>query len=313
MPGEKAFCVGKCPSPHPLLDASGVTATSPCRLVGSGRCEGQVREATQSRDPRAACQPRKPREMPARPAACGPAPPDTRRMDGFHSEKEEERERERASERQREEFGKTERRTKRQMQRRAPGEKDPRFLISAPVGAGQRGWGQDTSSAPPSAPTGSASLRAHPRSPDSQELGLLPSAARVWPWPTNELWFACVAGLSFPGQTRQADGAAGLRRDGLRACGLAWGIINGRTACGCVQPWSTWTPGSPCLALLSSPLGPSLDLLHLPAAWFLPLSTPHGMWPRMCLLADPSGPSGPSLRRMEAFFHGRNLQCLCCP
>ena len=173
MPGEKAFCVGKCPSPHSLLDASGVTATSPCRLVGSGRCEGQVREATQSRDPRAACQPRKPREMPARPAACGPAPPDTCRMDGFHSEKEEERERERASERQREEFGKTERRTKRQMQRRAPGEKDPRLLISAPVGAGQRGWGQGTSSAPPSTPTGSASLRAHPRSPDSQELGLL--------------------------------------------------------------------------------------------------------------------------------------------
>lgn len=101
---------GKCPSPHPLLDVSGVTATSPCRLFGSGQCEGQVREATQSRDPRAACQPRKPQEMPAWPAACGPTPPDTHRMDRFHSEEEEERERERASERQREEFGKTERR-----------------------------------------------------------------------------------------------------------------------------------------------------------------------------------------------------------
>ena len=108
---------GKRPSPHPLLDASGVAATSPCRLVGSGRCEGQVREAIQSRDPRAACQPRQPQEVPAPPAACGPAPPDTHRMNGFHSEEEEEREKERASERQREAFGKTERSTKRQMQR----------------------------------------------------------------------------------------------------------------------------------------------------------------------------------------------------
>lgn len=61
MPGEKAFCVGKCPSPHLLLDASGVTAMSPCRLVGSGRCEGQVREATQNRDPRAAASPASPK------------------------------------------------------------------------------------------------------------------------------------------------------------------------------------------------------------------------------------------------------------
>lgn len=108
---------GKCPSPHPLLDASGVAASSPCRLAGSGRCKGQVREVTQSRDPRAACQPCQPQEVPARPAACGPAPPNTHRANGFHSEEEEERESERASERQREAFGKTERWTKRQMQR----------------------------------------------------------------------------------------------------------------------------------------------------------------------------------------------------
>ena len=92
---------GKRPSPHPLLDASGVAATSPCRLVVSGKCKGQVREATQSRDPGAACQPHQPQEVPARPAACGPAPPDTHRMNGFHSEEEEEKERERASEMQR--------------------------------------------------------------------------------------------------------------------------------------------------------------------------------------------------------------------
>ena len=44
-------------------------------------------------------------------------PPNTHRATGFHSEEEEERESERASERQREAFGKTERWTKRQMQR----------------------------------------------------------------------------------------------------------------------------------------------------------------------------------------------------
>ena len=255
--------------------------------------------------PQSCCQPRKPQEMPARPAACGPTPPDTRRMDGLHSEKEEERERERASERQREEFGKTERRTKRQMQRRAPGEKDPRLLISAPVGAGQRGWDQGTSSAPPSAPTGSASLRAHPRSPDSQELGLLPSAARVWPWPANELRFARAAPSGrwscWPEKRWISSPRLGLGHhqwtDSLWVC-AALEHLESRLSLPCppVQP-SGAKPGSS----------------HLPAAWFLPLSTPHGMWPRVCLLADPSGPSGPSLRRMEAFFHGRNLQCLCCP
>ena len=99
---------GKCPSPHPLLDASGVAASSPCRLAGSGRCKGQVREVTQSRDPRAACQPCQPQEVPARPAACGPAHPtptgrmgSTLRRKRREKVKEPARDRERHLERQR--------------------------------------------------------------------------------------------------------------------------------------------------------------------------------------------------------------------
>lgn len=81
-------------------------------------------------------------------------------------------------------------------ERSSPGEKDPRLLVSAPLGAEQRGWDQGASSAPSYAPTGSALLRAAPCSPESQELGLLPSAAHVWPWPPSELWFACAADVS---------------------------------------------------------------------------------------------------------------------
>lgn len=288
---------GKCPSPHPLLDASGVAALSPCRLAGSGRCKGQVREVTQSRDPRAACQPRQPQEVPARPAACGPAPPDTHRMNGFHSEEEEERESERASKRQREAFGKTERWTKRQTQRRAPGEKDPRLLVSAP--AERRGWDQGASSATPSAPTGSASLRAAPRSPESRELGLPPSAAHVWPWPTSELWSACAAGVScataapsgrqirWPEKKWVSSLQLGLGSH--KWMGSIWvcaalGRLDSRLSLPRppVQP-SGAKPGSSPPAC-SSALVPSR------------LSTPHGMWPRTHLLADPSSPSEPSLR-----------------
>lgn len=70
----------------------------------------------------------------------------------------------RASERQREAFGRRQRDGQRGGRReKSSWEKDPRLLVSAPAGGG----GDRVPAQQASAPTGSASLRAAPRSPES--------------------------------------------------------------------------------------------------------------------------------------------------